>query len=156
MFKFPCFSGHFKDLLLHIWSSEQELTKYSRKFVYFELKQLVLVMLLIFGLPCILHVGLNQSSDCGRPTCCLLSEASAELNVSQPLSALLACVVCAALSECDLLHKQVTLLSNGLLCHSCTPPPRSLTTFTHSRFPAGRLQWWMSEAERRATAGSSA
>lgn len=119
---------------LKSWSSKQELTKFSRKFVYFELKQLVFVMLLMFGLTCILHVGLNKSSDCGRPTCCLLSEASAEVNVSQPLSALLACVVLAALSECDLLHKQVTLLSNGLLCHSCTPPPRSLTAFTHSRF----------------------
>lgn len=30
------------------------------------------------------------------------------------------CFVFAGLSDCDLLHKQVTRLRNGLLCHSLT------------------------------------
>lgn len=38
----------------------------------------------------------------------------------------------AGLSECDLLHKQVTLLSNGLLCHSRTPPWRFLSPHPHT------------------------
>lgn len=44
------------------------------------------------------------------------------------------------------LHKQVTLLSNGLLCHSCIPPRRSLSTFTLSRFlPDGYSDEWVRE-----------
>lgn len=34
------------------------------------------------------------------------------------------CILACGLSDCDLLHKQVTLFSNGLLCHCCTPLPR--------------------------------
>lgn len=74
----------------------------------------------------ILHVDLNKSSKC-------YFHAGWSLPVLR-WSALRF----VGLSECDPLHKQVTLLSNGLLCHSCT-----FATSTRSRFLPGRLRWWM-------------
>lgn len=76
-----------------------------------------------------------------------LCEASAQLKCF--LSALMVCAAFAGLSECDPLHKQVTLLFNGLLCHSCTPPWRVPHRSDTQLLPAGRLGWWMRARERR-------